>query len=107
MIALLVGLERVTIKFSFASTVVSPLTFTVITLDVSFAAKVTVPDGNVPPKSAALAGLVPVPVTPQLTKFIPVVRPNRRTVKIKALVPEFPSDRVALVGAIKILGRVV
>jgi hypothetical protein len=64
---------------------------TVITLEVSFAAKVTIPDGKVPPKSAALARLVPVPVTAQLTLFISVVEPDRVTVKVNALFPEFPS----------------
>ena len=90
-VAPLVGLERVTIKFSSGSTVVSPLTLTVITLEVSFAAKLTIPDGKVPPKSVALAGLFAVPVTVQLTAFVPVVEPERVTVKVKALLPEFPS----------------
>jgi hypothetical protein len=48
----------------------------------------------------ALAGLVPVPVTTQLTVFVPVVAPNRVTVKVKALLPELPSVCTALVGAI-------
>ena len=87
-VAPLVGLERVTIKFSSGSTVVSPLTLTVITLEVSFAAKVTIPDGKVPPKSAAS---MPVPVTAQFTAFVPVVVLDRVTVKLKALLPEFPS----------------
>ena len=90
-VAPLVGLERVIVKFSSGSTVVSPLTLTVIILEVSFAAKVTIPDGKVPPKSVALAGFVPVPVTVQLTAFVPVVEPDRVTVKVKALLPEFPS----------------
>ena len=87
-VAPLVGLERVTVKLSSGSTVVSPLTLTVITLEVSFAAKVTIPDGKVPPKSAAS---MPVPVTAQFTAFVPVVVPDRVTVKLKALLPEFPS----------------
>ena len=87
-VAPLVGLDRVTVKLSLGSTVVSPLTLTVITLDVSFAAKVTIPDGKVPPKSAAL---IPVPVTAQFTAFVPVIKPDRLTVKVKALFPEFPS----------------
>ena len=91
MIAPLVGLERVTAKFSFGSIVVSPLTLTVITLEVSFAPKVTVPDGKIPPKSVTLAGLVPVAVTAQLTAFVSVIVPDRVTVKLKALLPEFPS----------------
>ena len=43
-------------KASFGSTVVSPATLTVITLEVSPAAKLTLPLGSTPPaKSAALA----------------------------------------------------
>ena len=91
MIALLVGLDRVTVKFSSGSAVVSPFTFTVITLDVSPSAKVTVPPGSIPPKSVALAGLAPVPVTFHLTAFVPVVMPDRVTLKLKALLPKFPS----------------
>ena len=67
----------------------------------------TVPDGNVPLKSVTLAGLVPVPVTTQLTVFVPVVAPNRVTVKVKALLPELPSVCTALVGAIAKTGRTV
>ncbi len=55
--------ESVTEKSSFGSMTASPLTFTVIVLLVSPAAKLTWPLGSVPPKSAALAGLVPLPVT--------------------------------------------
>ena len=56
------GLESVTVKASFGSTVVSPLTLMVITFEVSPALKVTVPLGSAPPaKSAALAGLAPLP----------------------------------------------
>ena len=47
------GLESTTLKLSSGSTVVSPLTLSVIDLLVSPAAKLTVPDGSVPPKSAA------------------------------------------------------
>ena len=60
----------------------------------------TVPVGMVPPKSAALAGLAPVPVTAQLALLIPVVSPVRVTVKVKAVSPSLPSERIALVGAI-------
>ncbi|GCA72860.1 hypothetical protein MiYa_04415 [Microcystis aeruginosa NIES-2519] len=91
-VAPLVALERVTVKFSFSSTVASPKTLTVITFEVSPAAKLTVPDGNNPPtKSVALAGLVPVPVTAQLTLLLPVVLTARVTVKVKALLPLLPS----------------
>ena len=57
------ALDSVTVKPSSGSTVVSPLTLTVIVLLVSPAAKLTTPLGSVPPKSAALAGLAPLPVT--------------------------------------------
>ena len=58
------GLDSVTVKFSLGSTVASPATLTVIALLVSPAAKLTVPVGRTPPvKSAALAGLAPLPVT--------------------------------------------
>jgi hypothetical protein len=90
-VAPLVGLKRVTVKFSSGSKVVSPLMLTVITLEVSFAAKLTIPDGNAPPKSAASVGLFPVPVNVQLTSFVSVVAPDRVTVKVNALFPEFPS----------------
>lgn len=60
----LVGLLKVTMKFSSGSAVESPLTLTVIVFGaVSPAAKLIVPVGKVPPKSAALAGLATVPVT--------------------------------------------
>ena len=49
------GLESTTSNVSSGSTVVSPLTLTVTVLLVSPAAKLTVPDGSVPPKSAAFA----------------------------------------------------
>ena len=58
------GFDSVTVKFSPGSTVLSPATLTVIVLLVSPAAKLTVPVGNTPPvKSAAVAGLAPLPVT--------------------------------------------
>ena len=58
------GLDRATVKFSADSTVLSPATFTVMVLLVSPAAKLTVPVGKAPPvKSAAVAGLAPLPVT--------------------------------------------
>ena len=58
------GLDSVTVKFSLGSTVASPATLTVIVLLVSPAAKLTVPVGKAPPvKSAATAGLAPLPVT--------------------------------------------
>ena len=58
------GPERVTVKPSSGSTVVSPLTLTVIVCDVAPAAKFTPPLGSAPPvKSVPLAALAPLPVT--------------------------------------------
>ena len=58
------GPERVTVKPSSGSTVVSPLTLTVIVCDVAPAAKFTLPLGSAPPvKSVPLAALAPLPVT--------------------------------------------
>ncbi len=57
------ALESVTENPSSGSAAVSPLTLTVMVLAVSPAAKLTVPPGSVPPKSAALAGLGSLPVT--------------------------------------------
>ena len=100
-VAPLVGLESVTVKFSLGSIVVSPWILIVITLLISAAAKFTVPVGNTPPtKSVALAGFVPDPITAQLTELTPVVLPERFTVKVKALLPLFPSVWFALVAAI-------
>src|SRR5205807_1782386 len=55
-----------------------------------------VPDGRTPPvKSAALAGLPPLPVTAQLAEEAPVVRPDRATVKVNAVLPALPSALLA------------
>ncbi len=91
--------ESVTVKLSSGSTVVSPTTLTVMTFEVSPAAKLTEPDGAAPPwKSLALAGLVPEPLTDQATLEVPLVSPDRVTVKAKAVVPLFPSGCVTVVG---------
>ena len=59
-----VALDKVTVKPSSGSTLVSPLTLTVITWLVSPAAKSTVPLGRtLPAKSVSSAELVPLPVT--------------------------------------------
>ncbi len=57
------GPLRVTVKPSSDSVTVSPLPLMVMTLLTSPIAKFTVPLGNAPPKSAALAGLAPLPLT--------------------------------------------
>ena len=59
---------------------------------------------KVPPKSAASAGFVPVPVTVKVAELTPVVSPLRVTVKVKAVFPEFPSFLRASVAAIAKVG---
>ena len=86
-----VGLLNETVKVSSASKMESPLTLTVIVFVVSPAAKLTVPVGKVPPKSAALAGLVPLPVTAKLALLARDVSPERVTVKVNGAFPLFPS----------------
>ena len=93
MVAPLVGLERVMVKFSSGSMVVSPLMLMVMVFEFSpsiASTKIMLPDGRVPPKSVALAGFMPVPVTDQSTLLFPIVE-LRVTVKVKAFVPLFPS----------------
>ena len=68
---------------------------------VSPAAKLTVPVGRMPPaKSAAVAGLLPLPPTTKAAVEAAVVLPVRVTVKVKAVLPLLPSFRLALVAAI-------
>ena len=55
--------DSVMVNPSSGSTVVSPDTLMVIVFDVSPALKVTVPEGKLPPKSAASAAAPPEPVT--------------------------------------------
>ena len=87
------GLLRVTVKPSSFSTLVSPLTFTVIEWLLSPAAKKTLPEGSTAPvKSAGLAGSEPEPLTAQAAEEIPLVSPVRLTVKVKAMEPASPSD---------------
>ena len=84
------GLDSVTVKFSLDSTVASPATLTVIVLLVSPAAKLTVPLGKAPPvKSAAVAGLAPLPVTAKAAVDAPVVPPVG-SLKVKAVLPLCP-----------------
>ena len=88
-----VGLLSVTVKASSSSTTVSPLTWTVIVWLLSPAAKVTVPEGSAAaPKSTALAGLEPEPLTAQAAEERPLVSPVRLTAKLKALEPASPSS---------------
>ena len=92
------GFDRVTVNPSSASSVVSPTTFTVTSLEVSPAANVRIPEGRTPPsKSAALAC---EELTAQLTLWDAVVSPLRVTVKVKGVVPDWPSAVSATVAAI-------
>ena len=60
------------------------------------------PEGSTPPvKSAAFAGLPPLPVTAQATLLVPVVSPERVTVKVNGVLPELPSAWLALPAAIE------
>ena len=78
-----VGLDRVTVKPLSCSTLVSPATSMLIVLDVSPAAKDTVPEGRMEPvKSAATAGLVPDPLTAHSADELPEVSPWRLTEKV-------------------------
>src|SRR6478609_12044122 len=95
------GFDRVTLNPSLGSTVVSAATFTVMVLLVSPAAKLTVPVGKAAPvKSAAFAGLAPLPVTAKAAVDAPAVLPVRVTVKVKAVLPLLPSFRLAFAAAI-------
>ena len=61
----------------------------------------TVPLGSVPPKSAALAGFPPEPVTAQSAEEKPEMSPSRMTIKVKAVVPVLPSALLAEVAEIE------
>src|ERR687888_540950 len=92
------GLDSVTVKASSDSTWLSPATPIVMTFEVSPTAKLTVPDGSTPPvKSAPLTS---DPVTVQVALAAPLVSPVRVTVKVKDVVPDWPSALSALVAAI-------
>jgi hypothetical protein len=65
------------------------------------AAKFTVPDGSVPAtKSDALAFDPPLPLTAQAADAVPVLIPERVTVKVNGVVPLLPSLSVAFTAAI-------
>ena len=75
------------------------LLMTVITLLVSVGAKPTAPLGSPPSaKSAALAGLAPLPATAQLALVDPLVSPVRVTVNVNGVLPAFPSGLFASVA---------
>ena len=92
------GSDNVTEKASFDSTVVSPSTSMVMICELSPAAKFTWPDGRTPPAKSApfTAG----PVTAQLALAVLLRSPVRVTVKVKAVVSDWPSALSALVAAI-------
>jgi hypothetical protein len=65
-----------------------------------------VPEGSAPPlKSAAEAGLLPLPVTVQAALIGVVVALLRVTVKVNGVVPDVASAIDALAAAIDRLGR--
>src|SRR5439155_221727 len=92
------GFDSVTVKASSDSTRVSPATPIVMTLEVSPAAKLTVPDGSTPPAKSAT--LTAAPVTAQLALAAPLVSPARRSSELNGVVPDWPSALSALVAAI-------
>src|SRR5262245_26810601 len=67
---------------------------------VSPAAKLTGPVGNAAPKSAAVAGLLPLPVTASLSVDAAVVLLLRVTVRVNGVLPLLPSFRLAVAAAI-------
>ena len=93
------GLERVTVKPWAALVTVLGATSMVMVWLVCPAAKLTVPEGSTPPaKSAAIAGLLPLPATVQAAEAAIEVLPPRVTVKVNGVVPDVPSGSTALVG---------
>src|SRR5439155_61840 len=92
------GLDNVTVKASSDSTRVSPATPMLMTFEVSPAAKLTVPDGSTPPMKSA--PLTADPLTAQPALAASLVSPMRVTVKVNAVLPDWPSALSALVAAI-------
>ena len=92
------GEESTTEKASLASTTVSPATLMLMIFEVSSAAKITVPEGSVPPvKSAPVTA---APATAQCALAAPLRSPVRVTVKVNGVLPAWPSGLSALVAAI-------
>ena len=74
----------------------SPNPLTVIVAVASFGPKITFPAGSTPPaKSAALAGVPPLPVTAKSTLAAADKSPKRDTVKVNGVEPELPSALLA------------
>jgi hypothetical protein len=64
-----------------------------MTDDPLFACADCVPEGITPPvKSMAFARLLPLPVTTRATPLLPVVLPERVTVRVSGVLPKLPSD---------------
>ncbi len=99
------GLARSTTKFSSGSTSLSPVTVMEMVFAVSPAAKRTVPDGTVPPKSSAFALSRPKPATDQSTDDSSETSPLRVTRKVKVVAAPVPSLRTASVAAMSSVGR--
>ena len=81
-LSLSLALLMVTVKPSSSSTSRSVATVMLMVRVVSFGSKVRVPAGRLPPKSAALAALAPLPVTAQSTVAAWLTAPARVTVKV-------------------------
>jgi len=91
--------DRVTVKLSFNSAVVSPTTPMVMVLLVSPAAKLTTPEGKAPRAKSEADGF-PVEATPpavvvHFAEAWPAMLPVRVTRKVKGVVPACPSAREA------------
>ena len=97
-----VGLARATWKTSSGSTVRSPRTVTVTVLLVCQAARLTVPEGRTPPVKSAASALPPATCHATLTAGRP--SPERVTVKVKGIVPLWPSALAAAAAAIASTG---
>ena len=82
LIVALLALDKLTVKPSSSSTVLSPLTLTVIVLLVSPVLKSSVPEGKLPPKSFAFDGLLTEALTAQETLLTTLVSPVRVTVNV-------------------------
>ena len=92
------GLDSVTEKASSGSTMLSPATPMVMIFEVSPAAKLTVPEGSTPPAKSVPSTVAPV--TAHWALAAPLRSPVRVTVKVKGVLPDWPSALSALVAAI-------
>ena len=96
--------DRVTAKVSSTSATASPDTAMVIVAEVCPAARVTVPLGSCPPKSAASAAALPKPVTAKSSTRSAVESPVRYTSKTTFVLPLLRSVTVAVRAAMVMTG---